>query len=676
VILENKTTAMTGHQPTPGTEINLMGDYTFSQNIEKILQGMAHNTSIPVVRTNPAYRDSYRALLEDTILQDGVKVIIADKECGITYHRRLKKNRKTILRRKGYIPEEKHVNVTPEVCEFCLECTRTTGCPGLTIEETLYGPKIVTDMTHCVSDGACAKVKACPSFEEIIIKRRAPSQLTPVLPNLRDVPPPPIIDFERCWNIYTAGVGGMGAGVISAILVQAAQQQGFRVLFSDKKGLAIRNGGVYGHIIFCKDGGTLSPLVPYGKADLILGIDLLEATRGLDPKSNLRIAHPERTYAVVNTAANPTILMLMGQDQPAIPQCEVVLRQNVRPDGYFGADFSSISEYYFGSKLFANMLVLGAAFQRGTLPISAENIEWAIAHSVPKEDRTVNVDAFRAGRKLVVQPQSFVLPQKIYTYASLLEEKTRFLQQLYNRSLAQAYRELVEEAVYQLGMDDATHLHLALRVYDLVCFDRLSTARRYVDLVLETAQKDRAVWNYQATQAVIKNAFKVMAIKDEIYVAHLLTSPEKRQRDLARYRIDPTQGDRLEYRHLNRPEFVIFGHRFRWNMTTRDWQLRIMRRLKFLRSWLPDWHREEKDFRDWYLSLAQKFEADDETAYQRWVQILNSPETVRGYREVRRPSMEAARRQTDIWLSELKQLTARTPWKPQDLPLEPARRDH
>ena len=643
VILDNKTTAMTGHQPTPGTDLNLMGETTFAQSIEKIIEGMTHAGTVPVTRVNPAYRDSYRSLLEETILQDGVKVVIADKECGITFHRRQKKEKKKILRKKGFIPEETHVNITPEVCEYCMECTRTTGCPGLTIEETLYGPKIVTDMSQCVSDGACAKVKACPSFEEVTVRRKAASRLTPVLPSLIDLPEPPAVEVERSWNIYTAGVGGMGAGVISAILVQAAQKQGYRVLFSDKKGLAIRNGGVYGHIVFSKDGGTFSPLVPYGKADLILGIDLLEATRGLDPTGNLRVAHPDRTRAVVNTAFNPTILMLMGKDTAAGPQCEALLRRNVQPGGYYGADFSMISEYYFGSKLFANMLLLGAAFQRGTLPVSAGAIEWAITCSVPRDDQKVNLDAFRAGRKLVLQPQLFEVPRKIYTYESLLEEKVRFLEALTGRSTARAYRELVEEAVFQLGMDDATQMHFALRVYDLICYANLKTAQRYADLVLATAAKDRAAWNYQATQAVLKYAFKVTAIKDEVYVAHLLTSPEKRQRDQARFRIDPRQGDRLEYAHINRPEFVLFGKTIRWNMTTRDWQLRLMRRFKFLRAWLPQWHREEKAFRDWYLALAEKFEADNEVTYQQWLEILTCPESVRGFREVRRPTMEAAR---------------------------------
>jgi indolepyruvate ferredoxin oxidoreductase len=233
VILDNKTTAMTGHQPTPGNELNLMGEATFSQSIEKIVEGMTHASSIPVARVNPEYRDSYRALLEDTILQDGVKVIIADKECGITYHRRQRSDRQRTIRQRGYLPDEKQINITPEVCEFCLECTKTTGCPGLTLEQTLYGPKIVTDLTHCVSDAACAKVKACPAFEEVTIQRRGP-RLTPLLPVLTDLPDPARPDVDRVWNIYTAGVGGMGAGVVSAVLVQAGQLEGLRVLFSDK----------------------------------------------------------------------------------------------------------------------------------------------------------------------------------------------------------------------------------------------------------------------------------------------------------------------------------------------------------------------------------------------------------------------------------------------------------
>jgi len=647
IILDNKTTAMTGHQPTPGTEMNLMGEKTFTQNIEAIVQGMA-GKNLPVYRINPEYRDSYRELLENTVLQDGVKIIIADKECGLTAQRRVRKEENRTRRRQGFLPEERHINITPEVCEYCLECTTVTGCPGLAIENTLYGPKIVTDLTHCVSDGACAKVKACPSFEEILVRRTSAPRLAPVLPYMGDVPYPQIAPLGDRWAVFAAGVGGQGAGVVSTVLVNASHLEGYRVLFSDKKGLAIRNGGVYAHLLVSREGGVLSPLVPYGKADLILGIDLLEAARGLDPKTNLRVSYPGKTCAVVNTALSPTIRMLLGTDPAGIGSCEDMLRKNVRSDGYWGQDLSSVSEYYFGSKLYSNMLLLGAACQLGRLPFSLEKLEEAVARSVSADNRAINLQAFRAGRVFVVRPEAFERPNKIYTVESLLEEKKRYLAQSYGQKTAEAYRVLMQETMLELDIDEVAHRDLALRVYDLIHYEGLPLAQRYADLVLRTAAKDRREWRWEATRAVIHHAFKVIAIKDEIYVAHLLTSPEKRERDHVRYSIDEKNGDRVIYRHFNRPEFTLFGKNIRWDMVTRDWQLALMKRMKFLRRLLPGWHRLEKDFRDWYLELAERFDAEDENAYRQWLDLLKSPEDVRGYRDIRYRAMEKARAQAEL----------------------------
>jgi indolepyruvate ferredoxin oxidoreductase len=262
IILQNGTTAMTGHQPTPGSAEDVMENPTFAQDIEKVLEGLTRG-SVPLHRVNPEDRASYRALLEKLILEPGVKLVIADKECGITYHRRARREKKKVLKAQGFVPVERVVNITPEVCEDCRECTSATGCPGLAIEDTLHGPKIATDRSLCVADGACTRGKVCPSFEEIVIRRhRAPEGLPDVAAQaLAPVPPRPFGDH---WFCYTAGVGGMGSGVVTAILVQAGMRQGYEVLFADKKGLAIRNGGVYGHVIFSKKEGGLAPLVPYG----------------------------------------------------------------------------------------------------------------------------------------------------------------------------------------------------------------------------------------------------------------------------------------------------------------------------------------------------------------------------------------------------------------------------
>ncbi|MBI4217954.1 MAG: indolepyruvate ferredoxin oxidoreductase subunit alpha, partial [Elusimicrobia bacterium] len=159
VILDNKTTAMTGHQPTPGNDFDILGRKTLAQDIQNVIRGMAGGEKIPVIRADPAERHSYTKLLQELVLQDGVKIVIADKECGITFHRRVRREKKKILKSQGFIPREEVINITPEVCEYCLECTRATGCPGLTVEETDFGPKIVTDLSTCVSDGACTKGK-------------------------------------------------------------------------------------------------------------------------------------------------------------------------------------------------------------------------------------------------------------------------------------------------------------------------------------------------------------------------------------------------------------------------------------------------------------------------------------------------------------------------------------
>src|SRR5258706_4211643 len=86
------------------------------------------------------------------------------------------------------------------------------------------------------------------------------------------------------------------------------------------------------------------------------------------------------------------------------------------------------------------------------------------------------------------------------------------------------------------------------------------------------------------------NLAKVMLIKDEPYVAYLLTRYEKKQRDIAKYNVDVSNGDRIVYRHHTSPEFNLGKWRIRFKITTRDWHLKLVRRMKWWRR-LPGWHR-------------------------------------------------------------------------------------
>ncbi len=670
IILDNKITAMTGHQPTAGMELDLMGNHTYSQNIERIISGMSeHGGAAEIVRVNPEARDQYRTLLEQTILKNGVKIIVADKECGITYHRRQNRQERAEARDKGFVARKVHINITPDVCEYCLECTRATGCPGLTFTETDFGRKVQTDLSWCVADTACTKIHACPSFEEVTVVRSA----KPIsrIPEVRDedLPTPQLPEFEREWSIYLAGVGGMGIGTSSATLVRAAHRQGYDILFCDKLGLAIRNGGVYSQISFRKPGvSRASQLIPYGKADLILGIDALEALRGLSPDTNLRIGSRARTRVVLNTVKTPTILGLLGKDDFCIQSVEQSLRDHTRAEDYFSLDVSAISERLFGTKLYANILMLGVAYQLGRLPLSLESLEYGIRETMGSASKE-NWQAFRYGRKVaadfIAAGKRFGEPAEVSDkktqasdYNAVVEEKSAILgRKRGGKKLAQGYWQLVTRALGAMELDARNQALLAERVYDLIQYEDVSYASRYVDALIRMHAADLPEFGYEATQAALWNLHRVMAIKDEVYVAHLLTSEEKYARDRERYNINPELGDKAIYRHLNRPEFDIWGLKIRFHLRSQPWMLKLMRGQKWIRRLLPKWHGLERGFRDWYAGALEQFapREGDRAQYNAWLEFLRLPALARGYREVRYPQMHACRARGEELLAQMGQ---------------------
>jgi indolepyruvate ferredoxin oxidoreductase len=447
----------------------------------------------------------------------------------------------------------------------------------------------------------------------------------------------------------------MGIGVSAATLVRAGHREGYHVVFSDKNGLAIRNGGVYSHIMFLKSATQpISPIIPYGKADLMLGIDILEAARGLDPRGNLRVGGP-RTRAIVNRQKTPTIHTLLGTDDFCVETLETALRTNTDAAGYFSSDVSHLSERVFGTKLYANVIMLGIAFQRGELPLSLESLEWGIQETMGSA-ATENWLAFKLGRKVAHEAALATPLTPESTYHDVVAEKAARLKRSGRKGerLAQYYWQLVTRAMEKLTLDAAHQSILAQRVYDLIQYEDVAFAEQYVDHLVRLHARDTKNFNFAATQAALWNLHRVMAIKDEVYVAYLLSSEEKYERDRERYNVHPELGDKLVHRHLNRPEFVVAGRTIRFKMRTRPWMLRLMRRGKFLRRLMPAWHAKEKEFRDWYFDLADQFAAPrDPEAYATWLKILRLPEEATGYREVRYPRMAKARERADELLGSI-----------------------
>ena len=627
IILENSTTAMTGHQPTSGVDYDIIGNPTAVQDIEEVVRGMAGDSSLTVVRVDPEQRREYSRLLERTFLADGVKVVIATKECGITRMRRKRRAERDIIRQRGYLPSWEHMNINQEICRFCLACMEMTGCPGLKHIETDYGRKMDTDLTWCVNDGACVRIAACSAFERVVIKRRRPPRSRVPELGLDQIPEPAKRPADELWRCCLAGFGGMGIGLATQILVRAGHKEGYKVHFLDKKGLAIRNGGVASQVVYNIADQPVSALIPYGKADLLIGIDVLEAARALDPAGRMRVASKDRTAAVINTDKIATIRTLTGQDDFDPAELEQTIRDNTRSDDYLGRNISRICEKYLGSKLYANMMMLGFAFQKGLIPVSMHSMAWAIKDTI-RTDFRKNLYAFGMGRKLVEQRDLFTGPPVRSNWRDILEEKCRWTIRRYPRGqrMADGLRQMAAELIEKVkGVGDSLKAAIVIRLYDCMRWGGLDYARRYADGVARTYQADKAEYGFAATAAVVRNLASAMLIKDPYFIAELATSPEKRARDREKYGVNPANGDRIVYRHLLSGRVSLAGKVFPVDLSVPSWVLSAVRYLRFLRKLTPGWRRQ-RQFLSRYESAIADFSYDGEQQYRQALAALSSPQ--------------------------------------------------
>ena len=139
VVLDNSTTAMTGHQPHPGTGHTMMGEVVAKVNIEAVLQGIGV-TAVETV--NPLDLDKSIDVVRKMAGMPGVKAIIFKYPCiAITK------------------PEGK-MAVDIDKCVGCRKCIGEIGCPGLIIRDG----QVTIDESLCTGCGLCSQI--CP-FEAI-----------------------------------------------------------------------------------------------------------------------------------------------------------------------------------------------------------------------------------------------------------------------------------------------------------------------------------------------------------------------------------------------------------------------------------------------------------------------------------------------------------------------------
>jgi indolepyruvate ferredoxin oxidoreductase beta subunit len=188
------------------------------------------------------------------------------------------------------------------------------------------------------------------------------------------------------FNILITGVGGQGVILMSELLGKAAVKDGLRVRGSEILGMAVRGGSVTSIIRIGDE--VYGPLIPMGKCDVLIGMEPSEALRNITYLS-------KSSLVIVNIAVTIPFTVSIGESK--YPSLEEILGKLSNASGrVIKLDAAQIAQEA-GSLLTTNIVILGALFGTGKLPIGIETIKETIQTRFPAKTAPVNIKAFDLG---------------------------------------------------------------------------------------------------------------------------------------------------------------------------------------------------------------------------------------------------------------------------------------
>jgi indolepyruvate ferredoxin oxidoreductase len=212
-------------------------------------------------------------------------------------------------------------------------------------------------------------------------------------------PTRPVIGAEP-WNLLMAGVGGQGVSSLAAILAQAAHLEGRPVRSLDFLGLAQKGGGVYAQLRVGAVGAAPDAIagarIGAGSADLLIAADMVVA-HGTTARPLLG---PARTAAVVNADLAPTAQFVKDTGtRYRAAEMLAAIRSVCRDTVALGGATRVTAE--LGDAVMLNVFLLGIAYQRGLVPLSAEAIARAL--ELNGAQVALNTEAFARGRAAALE---------------------------------------------------------------------------------------------------------------------------------------------------------------------------------------------------------------------------------------------------------------------------------
>lgn len=403
---------------------------------------------------------------------EGVTAIIYQQTCAAEKRRRRKRDKFPTP------PERAFIN--PSVCEGCGDCGVQSNCIAILPLETPLGRKREIDQSACNRDFSCLK-GFCPSF--VTVEGATPKKKATKEFSLPDLPDPAVPELgDHPYNVLVTGVGGTGVVTVGALISMAAHLEGKGAAEMQMAGLAQKGGAVAIHCRVARSPEDISAVrISVGEADAVIGGDLV-VTSG---QKALALMKRGKTGLVCNS--HEIITGAFTKDTEfTLPSdaMRLSVERKLGQDRVTMIEANELAAELLGDSIYSNVLLLGAAWQAGLVPLSAEAIREAIRLNGAGVDG--NLQAFEIGRWAIADGESL---------ANLLTPPA----------------DVIETLPAKIARREA-HLtgHTGKR-----------WARRYRKLVDRALEAEKTLGSEGFGEAVAEGAFKLMSYKDEYEVARL-----------------------------------------------------------------------------------------------------------------------------------------------------------
>jgi indolepyruvate ferredoxin oxidoreductase len=487
-VLFNDAVAMTGGQPLDGgLTVPRVAAQLAAEGVRQIVIVSDEPHKYPPGTEFPRgatvrHRDELDAVQRELREIGGVTAIVYDQTCAAEKRRR---------RKRGRFPDPpQRVFINDLVCEGCGDCSAASNCLSVVPIETEFGRKRAIDQSSCNKDFSCLK-GFCPSF--VTVHGGSPRKRSPADLSGGDPPPlpePALPALAEPYGILVTGVGGTGVVTIGALLGMAAHLEGKGVAVLDQLGMAQKGGAVMSHVRIAEQPDRIHAVrIAAGSARLLLGCDLVVSASA----EALSKTAPGTTRAVVNSHEIITGDFTRNPDLP-FPAHD--LRGGIAAAvGQGGAEFidaTRLATGLLGDSIASNLFMLGYAYQKGLVPVSAASIERAI--ELNGVAVAFNRKAFDWGRRAALDPAAV---EASAVPPGAVPESHRLSQSL-------------DEVI-------------ARRVAFLTQYQDAAYAERYAARIRRLRQEEaaRIGGSTTVTEEAARALFKVMAYKDEYEVARL-----------------------------------------------------------------------------------------------------------------------------------------------------------